>query len=49
MSTNDGHTSAQDASEAARIMSDPNATPEERSVAASDLYQADHERDQGGA
>lgn len=45
MSTNDGHTGAQDASEATRIMSDPNATAEERSVAASDLFQADKDRD----
>lgn len=39
MSMNDGHTGSKDASEAARIMSDPDATAEERSVAASDLRQ----------
>ena len=46
MSENDSHTSRDEASEAARIMQDPNVSPTERSVAASDLSQADRERDQ---
>ena len=41
MSENEARTGKLDASEAARIMADPNATEEERSVAASALRQAE--------
>lgn len=40
MTRKDHGTSRHDASEAARILADPNSTPEERSVAASDLSEA---------
>lgn len=49
MSMNDEHTGNVDASEAARIMSDPNATEEERSVAASVLRQAESDPAQTSA
>ena len=45
MSENTSESGSVSASEAARIMSDPNATEEERSVAASVLRQSD---DRGG-
>ncbi|WP_330456095.1 hypothetical protein OIB37_03960 [Streptomyces sp. NBC_00820] len=40
MTRKDHGTGKRDASEAARILADPNSTPEERSVAASDLSEA---------
>lgn len=43
MSENAGRTGAHDASEATRILADPNSTEEEKSVAASDLRQAEDE------
>lgn len=41
MSENTSHSSAMSASEASRIMADPNSSAEERSVAASVLRQAE--------
>lgn len=49
MSENDSRTGKVDASEAARILADPNSTEEEKSVAASDLRQAEAEPGQTSA